>query len=122
MPPKVAFQLMDATDCPIPRPMTPEDQAMIGPTLHLPQDQWHKIQRGVAVSMPDLPMCLHYVEWIDSVSNQGIPPTHGYIIERLDAWKTTYGEHALRAMIDSMINRGCPTPNWIFTYYKQKRK
>ena len=122
MPPKVTFRRMEADDCPQPRPMTPEDQAIIGPTLHIPQEHWHRIQRGVAVSMPDLPMCLHYVDWIDTISKQVISP-FGFIIEPLNVWKTNYGEQALRDMIDSMISKGCPTHNWVFTYYlKPERK
>ena len=101
----VYFQLMPTTK--LVDPLTTEQQAP------------HQCSRSASLSLPDIEICINYVNWVRSDPlNDHLP--YGFTIEKKEDWLKTYKEEGYAELKRSFLKRGHPAQNWIYVNTDKK--
>ncbi len=96
------------------RPM-PLTKLVLKPPEQLALLPWPLCVIQAYVSMPDLPICEQYVDWIDTYPDSDTLP-YCFHIKKLDIWLQTNTQEDLRNMRESFWKHGHPPDNWIYDF------
>lgn len=100
--------------------LTASEQFAMAAVMGIPVDKALRLERDVALTMPDMPCFRGWVQYVESLERRGMLPPHarfGIMIEELAEWRRTHGEDAFRATLTSLQNSGHPHPVWSFVHH-----
>ena len=96
------FVLIPDAEIPLSQPFSEAERNAIAAKMELPSSQVQRVQRRVAVSMPDVSIALEYMRWVQQHTKE-IDLSYSFTLENTETWKAQYGEPALRQFVFSMI-------------------
>ena len=121
MPPAhyVAFTHIDPNLIPGEPDFPVEERQRVGTRMRLPTKQWPKLVKRSAMSMPDHPICVAYMNWACQPGR--FPTGHGHlpgvVVENKEEWVAQYGEDKLKEMMTSFRTKGQPTLHWTHIHH-----
>ena len=116
----VPFRKIDRKDVPGVQPLTPEQKTQVGAMMRIHTKDHNKIIRVPVLVLPEVEMCLYYMQWFIMQTGPGKEESYGITIRNKEDWIQEYGKEALPILLKSFRDTGCPTQHWSFMHSLDK--
>jgi hypothetical protein len=117
----VHFRKIDESMVPSVTPLTKEEQDRLGTMMQIPKAQRKTLQRTVVLVLPQIEICMHYMEWFINQGSSDQPEPYGITIMNKEQWITEYGQEAMTQLVKSFRKEGRPTMHWLFAHARTGR-
>ena len=113
---QVAYTAIDPSLLP-PKPvLSDQERRTVGLRMQLPQSEWPKINKYIALSMPEHPACVAYMNWASRPTPITDTQPLGILIENREVWIRRNGQDKFDELLASIRATGQPTLHWFFVH------